>query len=213
VRHAIYSYRWLTVVLVAILLLLLSACNRPLQTLEQLEEPTPAFAQQPQIEIPTAVPAQPDPVIEQPVPTDPINQEPVTVETPDTPVTTDPTPLPPQPTTPGEPVNYVVQRGDTLGRIAQQYNVSIEDLAAANNLTNIHSLQEGQVLIIPVGGVVVSPPQTGTGERIHVVQVGENLFRIGLRYGVTADQIAQYNNLANVHRIYVGQELRIPPTP
>ncbi len=53
-----------------------------------------------------------------------------------------------------------------------------------------------------------APPSTG--ETIHVVQTGENLFRIGLQYGFTAQELATYNNIPNVDRIYVGQEIRIP---
>ena len=41
-------------------------------------------------------------------------------------------------------------------------------------------------------------------------QTGENLFRIGLQYGFTAQELATYNNIPNVDRIYVGQEIRIP---
>ena len=44
---------------------------------------------------------------------------------------------------------------------------------------------------------------------IHVVQPGENLFRIGLRYGVSWVDIMQANGLANTN-IYVGQQLIIP---
>ena len=44
----------------------------------------------------------------------------------------------------------------------------------------------------------------------HVVQRGENLFRIALRYGVTVDAMAQANGLANPNQIYVGQTLVIP---
>jgi 2',3'-cyclic-nucleotide 2'-phosphodiesterase/3'-nucleotidase len=58
---------------------------------------------------------------------------------------------------------------------------------------------------------VVDPTAAPTGETIHVVQAGENLFRIGLRYGFTAQELATYNNIPNVDRIYVGQQIRIPP--
>lgn len=49
-------------------------------------------------------------------------------------------------------------------------------------------------------------------ERVHVVQPGENLYRIGLQYGVPWTMLAEYNNLANANDIEVGQEIRIPPT-
>ncbi len=57
---------------------------------------------------------------------------------------------------------------------------------------------------------VVDPTAAPGGETIHVVQAGENLYRIGLRYGFTAEELAAYNNIANVNLISVGQEIRIP---
>ncbi|MBN1285255.1 MAG: LysM peptidoglycan-binding domain-containing protein [Anaerolineae bacterium] len=44
----------------------------------------------------------------------------------------------------------------------------------------------------------------------HVVQRGETLFRIGLRYGVTVEALARANGIANPNRIYAGQVLIIP---
>jgi LysM repeat protein len=46
---------------------------------------------------------------------------------------------------------------------------------------------------------------------VHVVQAGENLFRIGLRYGVHYTTLATYNGIADPARIYVGQCIAIPP--
>lgn len=50
---------------------------------------------------------------------------------------------------PSEPLQYTVQEGDTLGAIAQTYDVSLEDLMAANALTDPNVLRIGQTLIIP----------------------------------------------------------------
>jgi murein DD-endopeptidase MepM/ murein hydrolase activator NlpD len=49
-----------------------------------------------------------------------------------------------------EPERYVVQPGDTLGIIAQNYSLSVEQIMKANNLTNPDILDVGQKLIIPV---------------------------------------------------------------
>ncbi len=65
-------------------------------------------------------------------------------------------------------------------------------------------------VVEPTAVPAVQPTAPATGERIHVVQAGENLFRIGLQYGFTAQELATYNNIPNVDRIYVGQEIRIP---
>lgn len=48
------------------------------------------------------------------------------------------------------------------------------------------------------------------GVTIHVVQRGENLYRIALEYGLTVDQLAQLNGLADPDNIEVGQRLLVP---
>jgi len=63
----------------------------------------------------------------------------------------------------------------------------------------------------PTAAPVIDPTAAPSGETIHVVQAGENLFRIGLRYGFTAQELATYNNIPNVDIISIGQEIRIPP--
>jgi LysM repeat protein len=51
---------------------------------------------------------------------------------------------------------YIVKSGDTLSGIAQQFGVTVEDLMAANNLTDPNLLRVGQTLTIPVGGVAAT---------------------------------------------------------
>ena len=122
-----------------------------------------------------------------------------------------PTPTPTTPTTspatPGAPTVHVVQRGENLFRIALRYGTTVEAIAAANGIRNTQLIYVGQKLTIPQGGGTI--PQPGGG-RTHVVQAGENLFRIALRYGTTTQAIAAANNLPNIHLIYAGQVLRIP---
>jgi len=53
-------------------------------------------------------------------------------------------------------------------------------------------------------------PQPQPSYRTHVVQYGENLFRISLRYGVSMYSIAAANGIWDLSRIYAGQVLVIP---
>lgn len=48
---------------------------------------------------------------------------------------------------------------------------------------------------------------------VHVVQRGENLYRISLRYGVSMDAIMAANGISDPNRLYAGQELVIPGAP
>jgi LysM repeat protein len=120
-----------------------------------------------------------------------------------TPTSTPTTP----PGTPGAPIVHVVQRGENLFRIALRYNTTVDAIAAANGIRNPQLIYVGQKLTIPQGGGTTPP---SGGGQTHVVQPGENLFRIALRYGTTPQAIAAANNLPNVHLIYAGQVLRIP---
>jgi LysM repeat protein len=55
-----------------------------------------------------------------------------------------------------------------------------------------------------------TPPGTPGAPIVHVVQRGENLFRIALRYNTTVGAIAAANGILNPQFIYVGQKLTIP---
>lgn len=115
------------------------------------------------------------------------------------------------------PGAYTVQSGDTLGEIAEQFGVSMDALAAANGITNLDTLDVGQVLTIPTGTddtatAPETPDTSSTEEQVHIVKAGENLFRIGLAYGFSVDELADYNGITNPDSLEVGQEVRIPPS-
>ena len=60
------------------------------------------------------------------------------------------------------PTIYVVKAGDTMSSIATQFNVAVEDILAANSLTDPDTLSVGQSLLIPVAGYV--PPSATPAE-------------------------------------------------
>ena len=104
---------------------------------------------------------------------------------------------------------HVVQRGENLFRIALRYGTTVQALASANGIANPGLLYVGQRLTIP--GSSGQPTPAPSGGTTHVVQRGENLFRIALRYNMSYLTLAQYNGISNPAQIYVGQVLRIPP--
>jgi LysM repeat protein len=103
---------------------------------------------------------------------------------------------------------HVVQAGENLYRIALRYGTTITAIAEANGIANPTKISVGQRLIIPVSGDAVPTP--APSETTYVVQAGDNLYRIGLRFGVSHLVIASYNGLSDPGQIYVGQVLRIP---
>ncbi len=104
--------------------------------------------------------------------------------------------------------SHTVQEGERLFRIALQYGLTYQELAAFNGIANPNLIMVGQVLKLPAAGEAAPAPSSGDGR--HTVQTDENLFRIALKYGMTFETLAAANNLSYPYTIYPGQQLVIP---
>ncbi len=127
-------------------------------------------------------------------------------------------------TTEATPSTHTVAAGENLYRIGLKYNVSWVTLAEFNNLDNANRIKVGQVLNIPSASAETpnntepEPTPSPLTETTYTVKAGDNLYRIGLAYGINWTQIAEANGLVNPNQILVGQVLKIPvdtpgPTP
>jgi len=123
-----------------------------------------------------------------------------------------PTPVPtavptvvptPGPQPPGG-FTYCVQWGDTLFSIARRFGVTVDAIVKANGLANPNQIRAGQVLIIP------GLPPPDHEPTMYVVQPGDNLYRISLKFGVPIESIVAVNRIVNPWYIRAGQVLLIP---
>ncbi len=105
------------------------------------------------------------------------------------------------------PYSHIVQPGETLSEIAQQYGVDANAIANANNIANRNQLRAGQALVIP--GLTQAQARELRQIR-HTVKAGETLLSISREYGVEAKAIQTANNLTDPNAIFVGQILVIP---
>ena len=110
----------------------------------------------------------------------------------------------------GNTAVYIVQRGDSLYRIAQNFNTTIGTLAQLNGIVNVSLLQLGQRLIVPVPDTGPTPTPPTDEPRVYVVRYGDTLYRLSLLFGVPIREIAQANGIRQLNLIYVGQRLIIP---
>jgi LysM repeat protein len=61
------------------------------------------------------------------------------------------------------PLMHTVKAGETLGSLSEFYDVPMEDVMTANDLSNPNLIAVGQQLIIPIGGIpTATPPPTNT---------------------------------------------------
>ncbi len=98
--------------------------------------------------------------------------------------------------------SYVVQPGDTLDGIAQRVGVSVDRLAALNNLADPSLIVVGQSLAIPTSD--------GLARQRYVVQSGDTLTAIAESFGVGVARLAAANQLANPDDLQPGMSLVIP---
>ena len=101
---------------------------------------------------------------------------------------------------------YTVVLGDTLYGIANKYGVSVADIKEINNLTS-NTLSIGQKLVIPTDDVIVDSDIINYID--YRVVLGDTLYGIANKYGVSVDEIKRINNLSN-NNLSIGQIIRIP---
>ncbi|MCG3209960.1 MAG: hypothetical protein FOGNACKC_03589 [Anaerolineae bacterium] len=131
-----------TVVLTLLAAVSLAACS----SAETPPPPTPAPAVQVSTSTPTSVPTMPLPTA-----------APTHTPAPPTPTSTRTTDVTPSATPEPTPQTYAIKEGDTLLDVAIQYNTTVEDILAANGITEDDFLQIGQELVIPVPTATATP--------------------------------------------------------
>ena len=95
---------------------------------------------------------------------------------------------------------HTVKAGDTLYKIANMHNTTIERLVEANGLTRPNDLVVGQSIFIPT-----DMPTTYTVVR------GDTLYTIARRYGITLNELISANpQITNPNLIQIGQVINIP---
>jgi len=99
---------------------------------------------------------------------------------------------------------YVIQPGDTLSYVASRFNVTLDELLAANPNVDPNFLNQGQQIVIPglegVSGVLET----------EIISFGDSLRSLSRRTQVADEQLKKLNRLVSPTELYVGISLIIP---
>lgn len=103
----------------------------------------------------------------------------------------------------GGPV-YIVQPGDTLSFIAIRFNLTVNELIAANPAIDPNLLAQGQQVVIPglegISGVLDT----------EVIGLGDSLRSLSRRTRVSDSDLKRLNRLVSPTELYVGVGLIVP---
>jgi membrane-bound lytic murein transglycosylase D len=124
-------------------------------------------------------------------------------------------------TSSGNAVHYKIKSGDTLGDIAELYNVRASDIRGWNGIGGSKIIAGETLIVYPnssgnsnnnVSSDKTISSQTSSGKYFtHKIQMGETISTIARKYNVTESDIRRWNDITG-SKIVAGKSLKIYPT-
>ena len=121
---------------------------------------------------------------------------------------------------------YTVKKNDSFWKIAKNHGVTMQSLAAYNDLPLNKVLRIGDKLRIPPGGYVVknipsaksvksasvvkNKPQLRPSDGVYIVKSGDSYWKIAKRYNLKTKTLLDANNMTGKETLHIGQKLIIP---
>ena len=115
-------------------------------------------------------------------------------------------------------LTYKVIEGDTLYKIARDYNVNIKDIISINNLTNASLLNSNQIIILPHGATykgLLNQKNTKLANRkvfYHQTSKAEEISQIAQLHKVSREEIITLNKLNDPIKVNPNTKLKIKET-
>lgn len=110
--------------------------------------------------------------------------------------------------------SYTVVAGDSLFRIAREFNTTVANLKETNNLSS-DTIHVGQTLRVSGANAGSSSSQSTSSSNessldvTYTVKSGDTLSAIARNYNVSVANIQEWNNLEDADRLSIGQELTV----
>ena len=97
---------------------------------------------------------------------------------------------------------YIVQHGDSLYSIAEEFSTTIADLRRINGIAEGEQIFAGQSILLPTG--------VSSFVEVYEVQPGDTLFGISKRFNTSVGIIEGLNEIGDSTHIEAGQSLIVP---
>lgn len=126
-------------------------------------------------------------------------------------------PLPTATATPAPPsttyIRHQVLTGETLLSISTEYDITVEEIQAVNNLQD-ELIRAGDILIIPIlqenSAAGIAGGDGPASRFLYMVRSGDTIVSIAVNFGSTVEEILAANNMTQNDLIRPGDELVVP---
>lgn len=110
---------------------------------------------------------------------------------------------------------HSVEQGQTLYSIARTYNVTVDDILAANEGLTVSTLRYDQTIYVPVVELskreqkrLKKEAKSAPDEVLHTVQPGETVYSLSRRFRLSEEQFMAINNLSSPADLKAGMSVR-----
>ncbi|MCK4258012.1 MAG: LysM peptidoglycan-binding domain-containing protein [Halanaerobiales bacterium] len=101
---------------------------------------------------------------------------------------------------------YTIKPGDTLYKIALEYNTTPQQLLFLNPAINPNNLMVGQIICVPKKP---TKPSCTKGF-YYTIEQGDSLYSIATKYGLSVNELLPFNPGIDPTNLYIGQIICIP---
>ena len=118
---------------------------------------------------------------------------------------------------------YIVQKGDTLYSLSKKYEITVNELRVANNLSENDVLKVGQKLQIPSANIlnavtltqkksdsVQKTEKSKVDSQKYKVQKGDTLYALSKKYEISVADLMSLNQMDSSSTLKIGKEILVP---
>ena len=99
-------------------------------------------------------------------------------------------------------IDHIVKRGETISKIATNYNIKKSLLISNNRIKNENQLFIGQSIKIPIEKVIKQ-----TNPEYHEIRPGESIDFISKKYKISSNELIKINNISNPRSLSIGRKI------
>lgn len=101
-------------------------------------------------------------------------------------------------------INYKIETGDTLYKIALKYNTTVSSILNLNNIKNPNLIYSGNIIKI-----MKNSTNSNNLDSYYMVKSGNTLWGIAQKYNTSVASLVRINGIRNPNLIYVGQRIKV----